>query len=165
MLPAPLWPRSDRPLFGQDGKGYSVWKCWWCGSGEQRSRHHLFVKCRAREIQIRELWRSVGKACKWKHPRAPTVRLLFEDERATPAVLNFLRDTKVGHMVTLAPPEEEGKWGGGWRRESYGPRRRAREFVAMRVGQGHPRVYLSFVFSFVSFPLSNFYLAEKRKPH
>ena len=71
--------------------------CWWCNSGERQSRHHLFVKCRAWEVQIRELWRSVGKAC------APTARLLFRGERATPAVLQFLRDTKAGRMVTLEP--------------------------------------------------------------
>ena len=62
-------------------------KCWRCGSGERQSRHHLFVKCRAWEAQIEELWKDVGKACEWKHPRAPTVRLLFRDERASPAVL------------------------------------------------------------------------------
>ena len=50
---------------------------------------------------------SIGKACRWKHPRAQTVRLLFEDQRATPAVLHFLRETKVGRVVTLAPPEVE----------------------------------------------------------
>ena len=55
---------------------------------------------------------SVGKACEWKHPRAPTVRLLFRDERATPAVLQFLRDTKVGRVVTLPPRKEEGEWEG-----------------------------------------------------
>ena len=26
---------------------------------------------------------SVGKACEWKHPRAPTAELLFQDGRAT----------------------------------------------------------------------------------
>ena len=55
-------------------------KCWWCNSGERQARHHLFIKCRAWEAQTRQLWRSVGKACEWKHPRAPTVRLLFKDE-------------------------------------------------------------------------------------
>lgn len=35
------------------------------------------AKCRAWAVQIKELWRSVGTTYKWKHPRAPTVRLLF----------------------------------------------------------------------------------------
>ena len=42
-----------------------------------------------------------------KHPRAPTVRLPFQEARATLAALTFLRETKVWKMVTLAPPEEE----------------------------------------------------------
>ena len=32
----------------------------------------------------------------------PSVRLLFRDERATPAFLEFLEDTKVGRMPGLA---------------------------------------------------------------
>ena len=34
---------------------------------------------------------------------APTVRLLFRDEKATPAVLQFLRNTKLRRMVIQAP--------------------------------------------------------------
>ena len=34
---------------------------------------------------------------------------MFEDERATEAALTFLRDMKVGCMVSLAPPEDEGE--------------------------------------------------------
>ena len=33
-------------------------------------------------------------------PRASSVRLLFQDERATPAVLTFLRETKAGRVVS-----------------------------------------------------------------
>ena len=62
--------------------------------------------------QIKELWRSVGKAREWKHPQAPTVRLLFKDEGATPAVLQFLRDTEVERMVTLPPREKGEEWEG-----------------------------------------------------
>ena len=35
-------------------------------------------------------------------PRAPSVRLLFRDARATQAVLGFLIDTKVGRMPGFA---------------------------------------------------------------
>ena len=77
----------------------------------RETRHHLLVKCRAWATPIEELWRSVGRDCEWKHPRAPTVRVLFQEERATPAVLAFLRDTKVGRMVTLTHPEGE-EWEG-----------------------------------------------------
>ena len=58
------------------------------------------------------MWREVGKA---QHPRA---RLLFQDERETPALLTFPRDTKAGRMDSLATPgkeeeEEEEDWGEG----------------------------------------------------
>lgn len=29
--------------------------CWWCGSGKRKSRHHLFVQCRACAPQVQEL--------------------------------------------------------------------------------------------------------------
>ena len=64
------------------------------------------------EAQIKELWKSIGKACEWKHPRAPTAGPLFRDERATPAVLQLLRDTKVGSMVALASRGEGEEWEG-----------------------------------------------------
>ena len=44
----------------------------------------------------------MGKVCGWRHPRAPRISSPFGDERATPAVLTFLRDTKVGEFVSLA---------------------------------------------------------------
>ena len=87
---------------------------WWCNSGERLSRHHLFAKCRAWAPQAKKLWKEIGKACEWKHPRAPAVRLLFQDRRTIPAVLCFLRDTEVGRMITLARVDEES---GGWLEE------------------------------------------------
>ena len=39
--------------------------------------------------------------------RSLSVRRMFSDQRAMVAVLTFLRDTRVGYMVSLAPPEEE----------------------------------------------------------
>ena len=60
------------------------------------------------------MWKRVEKACRWEHPRPPSVRRVFH-ERATVAVLDFLRDTRVGCIVSLSPPaqEEEGEvsWG------------------------------------------------------
>ena len=95
----PLRPRGDRPV---PGRNDPVRQMLVAGGS-----HAITSLCRAWAMQIRKLWRSVGKACEWKHPRAPAVRLLFQDERATPVVLAFLRGTKIGRMVTLAPPEEE----------------------------------------------------------
>ena len=51
--------------------------------------------------QIGALWKSVGKACEWKHPWAPTAKALYK--RVTTAVLVFLRDTKVRRMDSSAP--------------------------------------------------------------
>ena len=83
-------------------------RCWWCDSGELKPRHHLFTRCRVWAPQARKVWKDIGKACGWKHPRAFSVKWLWK-ERATEAVLGFLRDTRVGCMVTIRKPlEEEG---------------------------------------------------------
>ena len=53
------------------------------------------------------MWRRIPRLCEWKTPRAPSVRLMFDDVRAAPAVLTFLRDTRVGRVITVAPRGEE----------------------------------------------------------
>ena len=53
------------------------------------------------------MWRSVGKAGGWKQPRAPSLRALFQNDKATTAVPTFLRETRVGRTVNLTPLEEE----------------------------------------------------------
>ena len=72
-------------------------RCWWFLSGERQSRHHLFTRCRAWVPQARKVWKVIGKVCEWKHPRAFSVKWLWK-ERATEAVLDFLRDTRVGDV-------------------------------------------------------------------
>ena len=52
------------------------------------------------------MWERIGKACGWKHLRAPSIRRMF-DERIAVAALNFPRDPKVSCMVLLTPPAEE----------------------------------------------------------
>ena len=84
-------------------------RCWWCRQDERQTRHHLLVNCAAWRPQIQELWKEVGKRCGWKHPSAPRVTLLFNDERATKAVLSFLRKTRVGQMITIPPRDGEGE--------------------------------------------------------
>ena len=74
-------------------------ECQWCKCGKRESRHHLFVECKAWAPQIRRLWRRVAKDCRWKHPKAPAVRKLWKG-RATEAVLEFLRDTRIGGWQT-----------------------------------------------------------------
>ena len=86
-------------------------RCWWCNSAERQPHHHLF-RCQAWRAQRDKTWRSVGKACRWKHPRAPSVRALFQNDEATPAVRAFLRKTRVGRMANLGSLVEEG---GAWK--------------------------------------------------
>ena len=100
-------------------------QCWWCGSGRQ-SREHLFKECRAWKNEIKELWKKVGDISNNDRDRKNntqvgrknrerrkkgfgfvprenrvrpgncTVGRLLGDSRFTEAVLDFLRDTKVG---------------------------------------------------------------------
>lgn len=56
------------------------------------------------------------EACGWKHPWAPSVGTLFQDDRETPAFLTFFRETRVGGMISLAPMVEEGREEGEVRR-------------------------------------------------
>ena len=49
---------------------------------------------KAMEVRRRSLW--------MEHPRAPSARQLFQDDRAIPAVLTLLRETKVGRVINLA---------------------------------------------------------------
>ena len=84
-------------------------ECWWCASGEPQSRHHLFTRCPAWRPQTRRLWKDIGKALRWKRPRAPSVRYLWEG-KATDAVLEFLRTTRVGcRGLGRVPPEDRGE--------------------------------------------------------
>ena len=70
--------------------------CFWCGSGERQTRHHLLVKCRRWTPKIRKMWQRVRVEGGWGG--APSVRRLFGDERNVKAILEFLEGTKVGKM-------------------------------------------------------------------
>ena len=90
------------------------------------------------------LGKEAGKVCRWRHSRAPWIGSLVGYERATPAVLTFLWDTKVGEFVSLTA------LGGGARVEEEAK-------PALEEGEeGGPaplRMYLSFVLLFISFLL------------
>ena len=51
------------------------------------------------------MWKEIRRACRRKHPRPPSVRNIFGDERATAAILT-LRDIRVGCMRAIISPEE-----------------------------------------------------------
>ena len=42
------------------------------------------------------MWERVGRDCEWESPRAPSVCLLFRDERATPALWRSLATRGLG---------------------------------------------------------------------
>ena len=52
--------------------------------------------------ETRRLWQRGRRDCDWESPKAPSVSLLSRDARATPAVLEFLEDTRVGKIPGLA---------------------------------------------------------------
>ena len=72
--------------------------------------------------QIRRLWKDIGKAQEWKHPRAPSGKRLWK-EKSTEAVLAFLRDTRVGCVrAERRLPEDAGvRTGSGDEGEEGGP--------------------------------------------
>ena len=55
------------------------------------------------------MWKRIERLCEEREPVTPSLRTMFDDPRAAPAVLTFLRDTKVGMMISLRPREEEGE--------------------------------------------------------
>ena len=69
--------------------------CFWCGSGERQTRHHLFIRCRRWMPEIRRLWQRVR--VETGGGGAPSVRKLFGGKN-TKAILEFLEKTKVGKM-------------------------------------------------------------------
>lgn len=56
------------------------------------------------------MWKAIGKAYWWKHPKVSSVKRLWND-KTTEAVLVIPRDTRVGYIVTVRrfPREEEGE--------------------------------------------------------
>ena len=125
--------------------------CWLCDTGQRQTRFHLVVRCPTLGGQQRVLWKRVEELCDWEEPRAQEVRLLFDDLRAAPAVLTFLRDTRVGRIVPQALRR---------RREGESGREVDREGGGTREGRAHPETVLfssfpcpsamcCFVFSFV----------------
>ena len=73
-------------------------RCWWYSRGERQTRLHLLVRYRRWGLEIKRLWKRVEEDCEWGGPRAQSVRLLFRDVRAIPALLEFFEDTRVGRI-------------------------------------------------------------------
>jgi hypothetical protein len=84
---------------------------------KRQTREHLFRECSRWLPGIRELWRAVGKALGWKRTRWRwrwrwrSVSVLFREEKATEAILDFLRQTEIGKMRRVEVPVD-GEAGG-----------------------------------------------------
>ena len=76
-------------------------RCWWCGSGEVQSRHHLFTRCRRWTPEIKRLWESVEKDCEWECPRALSLPL-HPRGASDPRPAGVPRGHEVGQMPGLA---------------------------------------------------------------
>lgn len=73
--------------------------------------------CRTRGVEAADWGTVEGLGCQdvvWMEaPRVERAPLLFGEYRATRAVFSFLRDTRVGHMVTVTPPRGNERGGKG----------------------------------------------------
>jgi ribonuclease HI len=79
-------------------------ECWWCESGKRQTREHLFKECSHWVSEIRDLWRAVRKEVGWRRARWKPIAALFREEKATEAVLEFLRNTSVGKVRRVEVP-------------------------------------------------------------
>jgi hypothetical protein len=73
-------------------------RCWWCESGRRQTHGHLFGECRHWQCEFAELRTEVeritGKTRRLRE-RLKVVDL-FNDDRLTKAILEFLAATQVG---------------------------------------------------------------------
>lgn len=105
-LPTPLQPRSNRPIPGRETRRFSPTSA----GGAVAASVSRPTTCSLGDACGRSRSRSCrgvsGKPVSGStYERQPSD--CYSKTRATRAVLTFLRGTKVGRTVTLAPPEEE----------------------------------------------------------
>jgi hypothetical protein len=72
--------------------------CWWCNSGRKQTRGHLFGGCKAWKREVLALKKKIERLRGKRRGRGGRVNVvsLFQDERLTEAVLEFLEETEVG---------------------------------------------------------------------
>jgi hypothetical protein len=72
--------------------------CWWCDSGRKQTRGHLFGRCRAWRRELLDLKKKVERLKGKRRGRGARLKVvsLFQDERLTDAVLEFLEQTEIG---------------------------------------------------------------------
>jgi ribonuclease HI len=72
--------------------------CWWCRSGRKQTRGHLFGGCKAWKRELLALRKKIEKITGKKRGRGDRLKVvtLFQDERLTDAILEFLAETEIG---------------------------------------------------------------------
>jgi hypothetical protein len=74
-------------------------ECWWCEiPGKRQTREHLFKECIHWKDEIKRLWKRVEKDVGWRHYRHKPISALFNEVKATDAILAFLDKTRVGKL-------------------------------------------------------------------
>ena len=107
------WGKKDTGVFMQMASGHALIrshlvrigkeeteKCQWCSSDEKETRGHLFGRCRAFTQERRKLYSRLRKDCKLKGRLHWPVRRIFQEEKATAAVMAFLKNTSIGYKVS-----------------------------------------------------------------
>ena len=74
-------------------------ECRWCGSEEKETRGHLFRKCKRWAQDRLKLYSRLRRDCKLTGRIHWPVSRMFQEEKATPAVTAFLKDTTIGYKV------------------------------------------------------------------
>ena len=106
------WGKRDTGVFMQMASGHALIKTYlkrigkeeteegrWCGSGGRETRGHLFGKCEKWKEDRLKLYQRLRKDCKLKGKIHWSVKKMFQEERATAAVMAFLKDTMIGYKV------------------------------------------------------------------
>lgn len=74
-------------------------ECWWCEIPEKRqTREHLFKECIYWKDDTTRLWQRVANEVGWRHYRYKPISALFNETKATAAILAFLDKMGVGKL-------------------------------------------------------------------
>jgi hypothetical protein len=82
--------------------------CWWCEKDIRQTRDHLFKDCIYWKEDIKMFWRKVAKDVgpRWRRYRWKQISELFDEDKATEAILWFLDRTGVGKKPRERPLAE-----------------------------------------------------------
>jgi hypothetical protein len=69
-------------------------ECWWCRHKTQ-TRDHLCKWCKKWKRQQDDLWKKLGKKCKWKERMKVLMSQVLNTDDAIKVVLKFLKEMDV----------------------------------------------------------------------